>query len=179
MSDKCAPCPSRLGPPLGSRVRRPESACSRLSFIYGPPSTTRVPIELGGGTGTQATPAPDLRHSAGPSVRKRTGAQATPPVVTAHRSSPAPSAWGCMSSPGGRETRAGTLAHRSDGPKGLAARTRTPRSRGGYRLAGDPAPPASCSGRAQVDASPAHFFEPPIVTTAVPYAFASRTRPWP
>ena len=46
---------------------------------------------------------------------------------------------------------------RSDGPRGLAARTRTPRSRGGYRLAGDPAPPASCSGRAQVDASPAHL----------------------
>ena len=78
-------------------------------------------------------------------------------MVTAHRSSPAPSAWGCMSSPGGRETRAGTLTHRLDGPKGLAARTRTPRSRGGYRLAGDPAPPASCSGRAQVDASPAHL----------------------
>ena len=47
--------------------------------------------------------------------------------------------------------------HRLDGPRGLAAHTRTPRSRGGYRLAGDPAPSASCSGRTRVDESPAHL----------------------
>ena len=97
-----------------------------------------LPIGFGDGTGTQARPPLTPGNSAGLSVRNRTGEQATPPVVTAHRSSPAPSAWGCMSSPGGRETRAGTLTHRSDGPRGLAAHTRAPRSRGGYRLAGDP-----------------------------------------
>ena len=97
-----------------------------------------LPIGFGDGTGTQARPPLTPGNSAGLSVRNLTGEQATPPVVTAHRSSPAPSARGCMSSPGGRETRAGTLTHRSDGPRGLAAHTRAPRSRGGYRLAGDP-----------------------------------------
>ena len=109
------------------------------------------------GTARACPPAPDTRHSAGPSVCNLTGEQATPPVVTAHRSSPAPSALWCMSSPEGPETRAGTTRHWLDGPKGLAAHTRAPRSRGGYRPAGNPAPSASCSGRARVDESPAHL----------------------
>ena len=137
--------------------RHVSSSSSRLSLDTDPLLLRELPIGFGDGTGTQARPPLTPGNSAGLSVRNRTGEQATPPVVTAHRSSPAPSAPWCMSSPGGRETRAGTTRHRLDGPRGLAAHTRAPRSRGGYRLAGDPTPSASCSGRAWVDASPAHL----------------------
>ena len=90
---------------------------SRLSFDYGPLVTTRG--RFGGRYGHSGPPTPDTEHSAGLPVRIAL-AKAPPPVVTVHRSSPAPSGLRRWRGYGG-PTRAGTATLRSDEPKGLPA----------------------------------------------------------
>ena len=86
---------------LRSRNERLVPACSqaRHRLVTDPLLLRECRSALG--TARACPPAPDTRHSAGPSVCNLTGEQATPPVVTAHRSSPAPSALWRVSSPGG------------------------------------------------------------------------------
>ena len=106
-----------------------------------------LPIGFGDGTGTQARPPLTPGNSAGLSVRNRTGEQATPPVVTAHRSSPAPSAPGCMSSPGGVLTRAGTPMFSVGRAKGSSRTHASAQEPGGLPLSRGPRLTHSAYGR--------------------------------
>ena len=92
---------------------------SRLSFDLRTPCYYENADRIGGRYGHSGPPVPDSRHSAGLPVQSRTS-EGSPPVVTVHRSSPAPSGQRRWRGYGG-PTRAGTATHRLDEPKGLPA----------------------------------------------------------